>query len=107
MLEPNVRDYQGVKNVVNRAIRQSLAEPTSPEFWWLNNGVTILATKCSVVGNLVVIERPEIVNGLQTSYEIFQFFKSHTEKPDARNVLVRVIVPPNEQVRSKIIRATN
>lgn len=107
MLEPNVRDYQGVKNVVNKGIRQSLGETTAPEFWWLNNGVTILATKCSVVGNKIVIERPEVVNGLQTSYEIFQFFKTQPDKQDARNVLVRVIVPPDEQVRSKIIRATN
>lgn len=107
MLEPNVRDYQGAKNVVNRAIRQSLAETTAPEFWWLNNGVTVLATKCSVVGNKIVIEKPEVVNGLQTSYEIFQFFKTQPEKTDTRNVLVRVIVPPDEHVRSKIIRATN
>ncbi|MBR0867636.1 AIPR family protein [Bradyrhizobium sp. YCK136] len=107
MLEPNVRDYQGTKNVVNRAIRQSLAEATAPEFWWLNNGVTILASKCSVVGNRIVIEKPEVVNGLQTSYEIFQFFKTQPELSDARNVLVRVIVPPDEHVRSKIIRATN
>lgn len=107
MLEPNVRDYQGPKNPVNTAIRQSLSQTTAPEFWWLNNGVTILAAKCSVVGNKVVIEKPEVVNGLQTSYEIFQFFKSQPTKADTRNVLVRIIVPPDEQVRSKIIRATN
>jgi hypothetical protein len=107
MLEPNVRDYQGTKNVVNRGIRQSLGEPKPSEFWWLNNGVTILATKCSVVGNKLVIERPEVVNGLQTSYEIFQYFKGQPDKADQRNVLVRVIVPPDEQIRSKIIRATN
>jgi hypothetical protein len=107
MLEPNVRDYQGAKNNVNKGIRQSLSEVTAPEFWWLNNGVTILASKCSVVGNRIVIEKPEVVNGLQTSYEIFQFFKNQPDKADTRNVLVRVIVPPDEQVRSKIIRATN
>lgn len=107
MLEPNVRDYQGAKNPVNKAIRQSLEATTTPEFWWLNNGVTILASKCSVVGNKIVIEKPEVVNGLQTSYEIFQFFKPQPEKMDTRNVLVRVIVPPDEQARSKIIRATN
>ena len=107
MLEPNVRDYQGAKNNVNKAIRQSLADPSASEFWWLNNGVTILAAKCSVVGNKIVIEKPEVVNGLQTSYEIFQFFRSQPDKADARNVLVRVIVPPDEQIRSKIIRATN
>jgi hypothetical protein len=107
MLEPNVRDYQGVKNKVNEGIRHTLETAESPEFWWLNNGVTIVATKCSVVGNKLVVERPEVVNGLQTSYEIFQYFRDNPNRVDARNVLIRVIVPPDEQVRSKIIRATN
>lgn len=108
MLEPNVRDYQGVRNPVNKAIRQTLASSTpTSEFWWLNNGVTIIASKCSVVGNKIVIEKPEVVNGLQTTYEIFQFFKDKPTMDDARNVLVRVIVPPDEQIRSAIIRATN
>ena len=53
------------------------------------------------------MERPEVVNGLQTSVEIFQHFKPHPDKEDKRSVLVRVIVPPNEQMRTKIIRATN
>ena len=100
MLEPNVRDYNGAKNLVNKAIRQTLVAPAvSSEFWWLNNGITILATKCSVVGNKIIIDRPEVVNGLQTSHEIFQFFKEQPDKADARNVLVRVIVPPDEQIR--------
>ena len=107
MLEPNVRDYQGAKNPVNKAIRQSLGDAAASEFWWLNNGVTILASKCSLVGNKVVMDKPEVVNGLQTTYEIFQFFKAQPTLADARNVLVRVIVPPDEQVRSRIIRATN
>lgn len=107
MLEPNVRDYQGEKNPANTAIRETLKETNQPEFWWLNNGVTVLAKSCSVSGSKLIVERPEVVNGLQTSYEIFQHFKPHPEKNDNRTVLVRVIVPPNEQMRTKIIRATN
>lgn len=107
MLEPNVRDYQGTKNAVNKAIKETLAATNQPEFWWLNNGVTILAEDCSVAGNKLLVQRPEVVNGLQTSYEIFQYFQSHPGKDDPRTVLVRVIVPPDEQVRTKIIRATN
>lgn len=84
-----------------------LGTPDSSEFWWLNNGVTILAGKCYVAGSKLVVERPEVVNGLQTSHEIFQFFKDQPEKVDGRNVLIRVIVPPDEQTRTKIIRATN
>ena len=75
MLEPNVRDYQGEKNPTNTAIRETLEEPNQPEFWWLNNGVTVLAKSCSVTGGKLIVERPEVVNGLQTSYEIFQHFR--------------------------------
>jgi hypothetical protein len=42
MLEPNVRDYQGANNPVNREIRQTLQSPDNKEFWWLNNGITYL-----------------------------------------------------------------
>jgi AIPR protein len=107
MLEPNVRDYQGPNITVNRSIRATLETKDSPEFWWLNNGVTILATECSVVGDRLIVKRPEVVNGLQTSYEIFNFFKDNPERPDNRNVLIRVIVPPDNQIKNKIIRATN
>ena len=107
MLEPNVRDYQGAKNPANTAIRETLEAENQPEFWWLNNGVTVLAKSCSVSGSKIIVERPEVVNGLQTSIEIFKYFKPHPEKDDKRTVLVRIIVPPDEQVRTKIIRATN
>ena len=67
MLEPNVRDYQGAKNPANTAIRETLEAENQPEFWWLNNGVTVLAKSCSVSGSKIIVERPEVVNGLQTS----------------------------------------
>jgi hypothetical protein len=107
MLEPNVRDYQGRNNPVNAGIRQTLNAGAANEFWWLNNGVTILAARSYVAGNKCAIDSPEVVNGLQTSYEIFQYFSGHPEIHDDRNVLVRVIVPPDEQMRSRIIKATN
>lgn len=49
LFEWNVRDYQG--NVeVNKDIRHSLASIDSPEFWWLNNGVTILCSAATSAG---------------------------------------------------------
>jgi hypothetical protein len=77
-----------------------------PEFWWLNNGITILADKCGVAAGKVEIDTPELVNGLQTSHELFNFF-SDKKASDNRTVLVRVILPPNEQTRRRIIKATN
>jgi hypothetical protein len=109
-LEPNVRDYNGRSNPVNKQIRATLEEMASvsiEDFWWLNNGITILADECPVNGHKMKIKNPEVVNGLQTSHEIFEWYNAHKKDKDARNVLVRVIVPRDEKSRSKIIKATN
>lgn len=109
IFESNVRDYQGKTNV-NNEIQETLENPGKEEFWWLNNGVTILASEVSAPGGKeLVIHDPEIVNGLQTSSEIHRFFKSNPDKTsgEKRDILVRVIVPENEETRDRIIRATN
>lgn len=108
IFEANVRDYQG-KTTVNQDIKETLESKNSKEdFWWLNNGVTILADDVSAPGGKeLVIHNPEIVNGLQTSNEIYRYFSTSEESDEKRSLLVRVIVPEDEESRDKIIRATN
>ena len=107
MFEANVRDYQGATEV-NAEIQDTLATPLSEDFWWLNNGVSIVASDATMSGGkTLTIEDPQIVNGLQTSREIFKYFQS-TEDPDLqRNILIRVMVPDDEESRDRIIKATN
>ena len=107
--EANVRDYQG-NNSVNKSIAETLYAPGNEDFWWLNNGVTILVSGLSRVTNKeIVIENPEIVNGLQTSREIYNYYTSNKDSlnTEMRNVLVRIIKPADENSRDKIIFATN
>lgn len=106
IFEANVRDYQG-RVEVNSAIRETLENPRDEDFWWLNNGVTIIATQASLAGKTLTIENPQVVNGLQTSTEIQKYFFDHPDKEDNRHVLVRVLIPDSEQSRDRIIRATN
>lgn len=106
MLDANVRDYEG-SNEVNRGIRTTLENPGSDDFWWLNNGITLIASKASLAGKTLTIEDPQVVNGLQTSFEIFNFFSTHTEVNDERNLLIRVVVPSSAESRDSIIRYTN
>lgn len=108
ILEPNVRGYQGKRNPVNADIRKTLSttQPTD-EFWWLNNGITILAERATLAGNRLTIGEPEIVNGLQTSQEIHSFFKENPDRDENRHILVRVIIPPRGDSRNRIIKATN
>ena len=107
--EANVRDYQG-NNSVNSSIAETLNAEAEEDFWWLNNGVTIIAEEISLVNSReLLLVNPEIVNGLQTSTEIYNYFSSKGDKlsNETRNVLVRLIVPESEESRDRIIFATN
>lgn len=107
IFESNVRDYQG-SVVVNTGIRKTLENKESENFWYLNNGVTIITPKAVMAGKQLTIEDPQIVNGLQTSHEIYQYFSQlENHEGDERAVLVRVICEEDEEARDRIIRATN
>lgn len=109
IFESNVRDFQG-NTLVNKAIRDTLAssEADHPDFWWLNNGVTILATEVSIAGGKFIIKDPQIVNGLQTSVSIYNHFKDAPEgTKDERLVLVKIIESNDEDTRNSVIIATN
>ncbi len=110
IFESNVRDYQG--NVtVNKQIQETLeSENAQEDFWWLNNGVTILAKSVQQQsGKHLHIIEPEIVNGLQSSSEIYSYFSKDNRRLDVdkREILIRVIVPKSEESRDHIILATN
>lgn len=107
--DSNVRDYQG-KNNVNSSISETLHRADDNDFWWLNNGVTVLASEATLVNNRELqIVNPEIVNGLQTSMEIYNYFSENREalESEKRSMLLRIIVPDNEESRDQIIFATN
>ena len=107
--DSNVRDYQG-KNNVNSSISETLHRADDNDFWWLNNGVTVLASEATLVNNRELqIVNPEIVNGLQTSMEIYNYFSENREalESEKRSILLRIIVPDNEESRDQIIFATN
>ncbi len=106
LFDSNVRDFMGL-NRVNEDIKETLIEAESPDFWWLNNGVTILATGASVVGKIIQIEDIQIVNGLQTSESIYRHFSDGGNDPKQRSLLVKVIVTKEDSVRDNIIRSTN
>ena len=104
----NVRDYQG--NIeVNKEIKASLEDREAPDFWWLNNGVTIICSTASIQGKTYTLDDVQIVNGLQTSYTTYQAL-SAVEKDDPvfdRTLLVRILQTEDPATRDRVIRATN
>lgn len=109
MFESNVRDYQGPVTA-NQDIQHTLCNPSGEDFWWLNNGITLLTDEIiPATSKELVLTEPAVVNGLQTSNEIYRYFCAYPERleEEKRNVLVRVIVPESEDSRDRIILATN
>jgi hypothetical protein len=106
LFDSNVRDFLGGTRV-NEDISESLKTQSAPDFWWLNNGVTILATNAALSGKTMSLQNIQIVNGLQTTESIYKHFQSEWAAPDPRTLLIKVLVSTEALVRDRIIRATN
>lgn len=104
LFESNVRHFQG-KVDVNNKIKNTLENISDRDFWWLNNGITIIAEEPTQLSKKLTIENVQIVNGLQTSYSIYNLEKVKDE--DDRSVLVKVIISNNKEITDDIIEATN
>lgn len=112
VFEENVRDYEG-DTIINREIEASLRQGDSSavDFWWLNNGVTVLGARVQTPGKKFVIENAQVVNGLQTSRNVYQYFNDSKAGEESegtkRHLLVRIIEAQDDIIMSQIIKATN
>lgn len=109
LFESNVRDYMG-PNLVNSSITQTLrtARPAVEEdFWWLNNGITVIATQANVIGKELHLQNVQLVNGLQTTETIFAYRCANANSVDDRCVLIKILVTPKKELADRIILATN
>lgn len=111
IFDENVRGYAGLTRI-NRAISASLeqGDDGDADFWWLNNGVTVLARRIRPSYKTLTIDDPQIVNGLQTSRTLYNHYKGQTEPDESgrrRHLLVRIIEASDDALSSQIIKATN
>lgn len=101
----NVRDYQGEQNSVNSEIRNTISESSlQDKFVLLNNGVTIITKSVTSLGaNMYELSDFQIVNGCQTSNEIFNCKKS------AVNIFVpvKIIYTTDVDLIGNIVKSTN
>lgn len=106
IFESNVRDWQGDIEV-NKDIRKTLEMSDSLNFWWLNNGITILCSKATIAGKTISMDDVQVVNGLQTTVTIHGYLTDNPNVDDSRSVLVRIIETADPEARDRIIKATN
>ena len=99
------------KTKVNENIVKSILEDKNIDFWWLNNGITIIADKNSTqINKELVLQNLKIVNGLQTSYSIYNALKDVDLKEFDKNnrcLFIKIIICDQRDIMDKVILATN
>lgn len=117
LLERNIRRYLGLQgNRVNEGIRQTLTSSTLDNFYFFNNGLTLVCNDFSynALQNSdyqVKVENLQIVNGGQTCMTIFKTLESMNSHqiPKNASVLIRLYKLPkdNQDIILQITQATN
>lgn len=119
LLERNIRRYLGLHgNRVNEGIRATLNSNDPANFYFFNNGLTLVCSDFSYnalqTGDYQIkVENLQIVNGGQTCMTIFKTLEEMQSVgkalPESASVLVRIYKLPkdNEDIVLQITHATN
>ncbi|MBN1881649.1 MAG: AIPR family protein [Deltaproteobacteria bacterium] len=107
----NVRMFKELKNRINQSIFESALSDTNYEFWYLNNGITIVCEECKYTPNtrspLVTLKNFQIVNGGQTTHTLFEAYKKDKEKISNVLLLVRICKTKDPTISERISESTN
>ncbi|WP_414586673.1 AIPR family protein [Scytonema sp. PCC 10023] len=107
----NVRDYQGSNVEVNKDIKATLESNEDIDFWWLNNGITILSSRASIAGKTISLDDVQVVNGLQTTNTIYHYIKNREDDSNTlkeeRAILIKIVITNDPETRDRVIKATN
>lgn len=104
LFNDNVRDFQG-DNAINNEISETIKN--SPErFVLFNNGITIVCSSFKPGNRILEIENPQIVNGCQSSYIIFNASKQNIDISSI-TLVIKIISTNNNDLSNEIVRGTN
>lgn len=109
LLSHNVRYFLGMDNNVNAAIRETILDGRFGEFWFLNNGITIVCDQ--VIGQRngrysINLKNPKIVNGGQTARVLFETLTDLLTK-EGGAISVKIVESADHNFIEKIAIASN
>ena len=111
VFDANIRRFLGTRGGVNSDILSTCtSDQSAKEFWFLNNGITIVCDDCDPVTDPdnphLKIRNLQIVNGCQTATTLALAQRNGTLIPDVR-VLLRVYETGGSEIVSRIVLTTN
>jgi hypothetical protein len=111
VFDSNIRRFLGTRGAVNGDILKTCTDvAVSAQFWFLNNGITIICDTFDAVTDPdnahVKIKNMQIVNGCQTASALAMAEKNGKLAPDTR-VMLRIYEAADAQLVDKIVLTTN
>ncbi len=111
VFDSNIRRFLGTRGAVNSDIMRTCADTSvSHQFWFLNNGITIICDNFDPVTDPdnahVKIKNMQIVNGCQTATALALADKAGKLAADTR-VMLRIYETADVQLVDKIVLTTN
>jgi hypothetical protein len=111
VFDANIRRFLGASRAVNSDIAATCSDPsTSYQFWFLNNGITIICDDFDPTTDPdnahVKIKNLQIINGCQTATALAIAAKNGDLKADTR-VLLRIYKTDDPELIDKIVLTTN
>lgn len=108
----NVHIYLKLKNRINQGIFETALSDQNFEFWYLNNGITIVCDECSYTPNTrspkVTLRNLQIVNGGQTTHALFEAYLKDSRKLNNVLILVRICETKKDyRISERISETTN
>lgn len=110
IFQQNVRHSLGLRSKsINRQILETAkSQERGKDFWYFNNGITIVCTKISetTAGNVIKLHNPQIINGAQTTYALHEAYKNN-ELQDDIEILVKAIQTEDKDFAESVTLYTN
>ena len=110
IFQQNVRYSLGLRSKsINRQILETAIDNTrNKEFWYFNNGITIVCKKINEATSRKVInlDNAQIINGAQTTYALYEAYNNGNLKDDVE-ILVKVIETDDRNFIENVTLYTN
>lgn len=110
IFQQNVRYSLGLRSKsINRQILETAIDNTKGvEFWYFNNGITIVCKKINEAssGKVINLDNAQIINGAQTTYALYEAYKNGNLKENVE-VLIKAIETDSRDFIESVTLYTN
>jgi len=110
IFQENVRYSLGMrsKGINMQILETARSHSRSQDFWYFNNGITIVCKKINetTVGKVINLKNAQIINGAQTTYALYEAYQDGTLRDDVE-VIIKTIESSEKQFIENVTLYTN